>query len=111
MKKYVQHKSGQGEQWEVDEEWDAEGMSVVRVKAKVPGNFCPLLPCSEYIPCDPPEEWENVTDDCSWGWSGSEFVATMYYFGCLLHHDLGLRLRKINGPHNGPCFIVERKKS
>ena len=61
--RYVQHKSGQGEKWElahpvemvrIYEEWS------VRKKDRT-GNF--YLPASEYILCDPPEVWRDVTED------------------------------------------------
>jgi hypothetical protein len=100
MSQWVQHKSGQGEKWEVDEVRTFMGGSVVCVKAKVPGNAHPLLPWSEYIPCDPPEEYEDVTSKYKM-LDGAESV--------VLGRDE--QFKYIDGPHNGPCFIVERRKA
>lgn len=62
-KQWVQHISGQGEKWEIlsdnchESEW--------RVKART-HEYYHDLPKSEFILCDPPEQWEDVTDTCSW---------------------------------------------
>lgn len=55
--KLVQHKSGQGEKWEVH----AESMQVwycLFNGKPYEGNL--VLPKSEYVICDPPEVWEKV---------------------------------------------------
>lgn len=92
MKQYVQHKSGQGEKWEVlfaqQDYWICKGTIV--------------LPKSEYILCA--EEWEDVT------------MIHRHRNGhksLILNVSIGEneRIRFIDGPHNGPCFIVERRKS
>jgi len=59
--KWVQHKSGQGEKWEVDSFYDDHEM-FWRVPMK-PGvaDLVYRLPKSEYIECDPPERWEECT--------------------------------------------------
>jgi len=61
MNKYVQHKSGQGEKWQVDSYYDDHEM-FWRVPMK-PGvaDLVYRLPKSEYIECDPPEQWEECT--------------------------------------------------
>ena len=96
-KRYVQHISGQGEKWEVlsdnchETEW--------RVKART-HEFYHDIPKSEYRLCESPEEWEDV--------SGS-YEADQVPYDVLHYNDL--RLRKIDHLHNGPAFIVERRKS
>lgn len=69
------------------------------------------------------EEWEDVTSEFhgtqSWPStksSKSNGVAhtetnCMFWIPCEIHHRGDLRLRKIDGLHNGPAFVVERRKS
>lgn len=115
MKQYVQHISGQGEKWEVVfvDELEYE----VVAKSGNDGNH--WLPTSEYRLCDPPEEWEDVTEDVQaypWSWGKNhvshENDGTFYLSegGSLVKKETH-RVRKIDGLHNGPAFIVERKKS
>ncbi len=59
-KKWVQHISGQGEKWEVDDECHYDGCwSVFKKKGRLTDHY--FLPLSEYRLCEPPEEWEDVT--------------------------------------------------
>lgn len=96
-KRYVQHISGQGRKWEIlsdcchESEW--------RVKAKT-HEYYHDLPKSEYILCDPPEEWEDVTRECK---------HIDGHYDVLLDH--GKRFKYIDYLHNGPAFLVERRKS
>lgn len=61
-KLWVQHISGQGEKWEVA----AQGKSTEWAVDDKGGTGYHYLPRSEYVPCDPPGEWEDVTGECSW---------------------------------------------
>lgn len=105
MKKYVQHISGQGEKWEV-EYLEHDYPHLWRVKDhqdKNPySNSCAWLPKSEYRLCDPPEEWEDVT---------GEYQTLGYTEITSIPLGPRCRFKLIDGLHNGPCFIVERKKS
>lgn len=88
---WVQHKSGIGEKWRV----------VCRIEDRyvVSNPIGPdlQLPKTEYIPCEPPERWENVTAEC-------EFHDT-FNRGTLIHYGQesvgicelkqGYRLRKV----------------
>ena len=108
--KWVQHQSGQGEKWEVLE---AQSLTSWCVRAN-PGYH--YLPKSEYGLCDPPEQWEDVTEECDWMNSGSACTATIYHLGLCLTAERGYRFRKVLLEH-GPtatqkwAFIVERRKA
>lgn len=105
MKQYVQHISGQGEKWEVlsdnchKTEW--------RVKART-HEFFHDIPKSEYRLCDPPEEWEDASNEFKVTPSGGSLVKLDD--SRILSAAEGYRLRKIDGMHNGPAFIIERRK-
>lgn len=104
MIRWVQHKSGQGEKWEVAKEHLAS-YSVHRRSCRVD---LLILPKEEYVLCEPGEEWEDVTADC---FDRDGFIYHNHNFGtkwCYSEH--GFRIRKIDGMHNGPAFVVERKK-
>lgn len=125
MKKYVQHISGQGKKWELRECRYNENNN----KETWVINDGMELPRSEFKPCDPPEEWEDVTDACeidSYSNAAGEFYSILHLGGLhlisadgkprggdcnVMYKKYGYRLRKIDHLHNGPCFIVERKKS
>ena len=67
MERWVQHKSGQGEKWEVID----SGYASISAKFPATGPTSQLiLPKSEYVACDPPERWEDVTDRIRVDWSG-----------------------------------------
>jgi hypothetical protein len=97
MSKWVQHISGQGQKFELAavEQHHHDFWQCIR---KCPGSHYLRLPVSEYIECEGPEEWEDVTEvyrDCQ--------------TPIRLRDDE--RIKFIDGLHNGPAFIVERKKS
>lgn len=63
MAQWVQHKSGQGEKWEVEEELS----DVYQCVKKPTEDWYKWLPKSEYMPCDPPtppKRWVDVTAEC-----------------------------------------------
>jgi hypothetical protein len=127
MKKkiWVQHKSGQGEKWEVigasgftpqsEQSWCVER-----------GGFCFNLPKSEYIECELPEEWEDVTNQCDvFTKGGGEIICIGHAagaYGDVLAHPELYRLRKVDllrcegdpfamsSYKTVQAFIVERKK-
>lgn len=111
-KKWVQHISGQGEKWEVEyEHKDIWQVSFV-------GPVSCYLPKSEFRLCTPPEEWEDVTGECSLvteavgGGTGYVWVS---HNGLRLYTDT-YRLRKVNLYDKDQAsmqwaFIVERRKS
>lgn len=118
-KRYVQHISRQGEKWEVFDEqprhWRAtfDGLNMT-------------LPKSEYVLCEPPETWVDVTSECvsyPWNWPEKENDDTTFYLVKdreLVREKSGYRLRKVkvewfNGVTLGEAkpgwaFIVERKE-
>ena len=60
------------------------------------------------------EEWEDVTGECTYlpPASGHDVGAITYNHGNILHGFFSnYRLRKIDGMHCGPAFVVERRKS
>lgn len=126
IKRYVQHISGQGEKWELFNEAQHCHESEWRVKART-HEWYHDLPKSEYILCAPPEEWEDVTDNCdtdSYFNSAGEFFSILHLGGLcfnsadgeprsgdanVMFRKYGYRIRKLERC-NGPCFIIERKK-
>lgn len=73
-KRWVQHISGQGEKWEVQEEYGDTQWKVVRIIPKASqkiGMTFHYLPKSEYRLCETPERWERVECDvqkgANWG--------------------------------------------
>lgn len=60
MSQWVQHISGQGEKWEVVHTGMKSTEWAVNDKRGIGKHY---LPTSEYILCDPPEEWEVCTGD------------------------------------------------
>lgn len=68
--------------------------------------FFHYLPKSEYVPCDPPqqEEWKNVTSRCEIDSVGYITVDGLPSIG------VPTRFRKLDRC-DGPCFIVERRRS
>lgn len=65
MTKYVQHKSGVGEKWEVIAEHDNDAAYRVRGKRlDIHPTLEHYLPKSEYLEVPAPERWEDVTDRC-----------------------------------------------
>lgn len=109
--KWVRHISGQGEKWEV---WvDSESSWITRTPYPETRLF---LPKSEYILCEPPERWEDVTSTCSL--TASHDLILHGQFVIDIHR--GYRLRKVQifsdaegmaSSSKNPfwAFIVERK--
>ena len=69
----------------------------------------------------PDEEWEDVTAHCEPGrydkstytgfLDGHMYMVDGSNSGTNAFFDRSYRLRKIDGLHNGPAFIIERRKS
>lgn len=78
-KQYVQHVSGQGEKWQLDDQ--SAGMDNRqdwRVLAK-DHSFYHLLPKSEYRLCEPPEQWMDVTERVEVRqWNSTDFSLPQY---------------------------------
>lgn len=121
MKQYVQHISGKGEKWELSQDLPYTNEYQVHTKNRV-GVMFHYLPRSEYRLCEPPEEWEDVTEQCTVDSAislGSDRALSILhaldrtYRVDVLHksHVNHYRVRKIDHLHNGPAFIIERKKS
>ena len=122
MAKWVRHISGQGEKYRVrDVEFNSLSLTVWCVdnpdyKDGIDRHL--FIPRSQYKECEPPEEWEDVTDSCEVGrygkdsgcLDGSIFISdeSNHQMNALFVKDY--RLRKIDGLHNGPAFIIERRK-
>ena len=118
MSKWVQHRSGDGEKWEVITIMNGNDYWVVHNQGR---NTELKLPLSEYIECSPPEAWVDVTDyaaifiddcnhirfDCD---GGDPMLCPQRY-----------RLRKVpvsfigperqHGCERGEAFIVEKRLS
>jgi hypothetical protein len=66
------------------------------------------------------EEWKDVTDECEAGRYSSTETATVANYIWVVDNSNkqlnalfvdGYRLRKIDGMHYGPAFIIERRKA
>lgn len=125
---WVQHISGQGEKWEVSSlRLTVDGDPTVQwlVKDPVHKGYLHYLPRSEYRLCDPPEQWEDVTDRCSaecWAFDPDNPQADHYNAWLIADRGYtirsgGYRLRKVRcgkalGINNPDwAFIVERRKT
>ena len=112
MAKWVQHISGMGKKWKIRGTTEGAGHGSYCVEAGNT-NYSHYLPFSDYVECEPPEEWEDVSRDCYVTFST---LLEEYKVVCIGHNQQhlyeaeGYRLRKIDGLHNGPAFIVERRK-
>lgn len=113
-KRWVQYKNDpNGEKWEVVDELPVQW--VVSQGAGIPRAVLPKL---DYLICDPPEEWEDVTGECDW-------CGGLAFFGDeIVTEQRGYRFRKVqvNFPaegqaptgtpaHCGWAFIIERRKA
>lgn len=115
---WVRHISGQGEKWEVD----IEGTKSWRIKLghpQTPGcsPFYYFFPKSEYIPCDPPEVWEDVTTECNFSNGCLDLRESGVMPGQYIPFMPNYRLRKVlTFKQCGVAgieqwsFIVERRK-
>jgi hypothetical protein len=126
-KKWVRHISGQGEKWEVVSDWHNEHQWAVR-SGPVPCGYH-FLPKSEYVECEPPEEWVDVTEEfyATENWPSerlpdSNGIANndnnMFWVPSEMHNR-GYGLRKVQLWDDGTpgdavsgrwAFIIERKK-
>lgn len=121
MAQWVQHKSGQGEKWEVVN--GVSGSFYVTVFRD--NGYAGYLPKSEYVPCDPPERWVDVTEQCTVVGSGNIILwgDTRLTEHTYFTRDCGdYRLRKvqlfrnatdalsIKAPEPQWAFIVEKKE-
>ena len=107
MSQWVQHISGQGSKYRVTKSdnnlWGCD-------KNMPTHNFYNLyLPKSEYILCDPPEVWIDVTENCT------SDGACLYHDGKAVCCDNDYHVRKVERHIGMNCpiqwaFIVERKK-
>lgn len=97
QKRYVQHISGKGERWKVHTEF--QNYWVVYSHMEIPPHF--TLPKSDFLPCEPKEEWEDVTE---------EYQTLGYTEITSIRLGPGCRFKLINGLHYGHAFIIERKK-
>ena len=118
MSQWVQHMSGQGEKWEVD---CCLSNAVWRVHTRdTTITVFHYLPVSEYILCDPPEQWQDVTESLTmeetmWG------LPRLKYPDGAVADNTNHRFRKVeinlvgpgilNGCQKGWAFIVEKRKS
>ena len=112
MTRYVQHKSGMGEKWEVRNEyaitWDCTGAD----------NYALYLPKSEYIEVPAPvmpDRWVDVTADCTIAFNGEiwhDYKNVTFYASNSdkQEPDRVYRLRKVQHGQFGWAFIVERKE-
>ena len=123
-KQWVCHISGQGEKWEVHEEYD-DSWSVN--KQSVSRSARHWLPKSEYILCEPLERWVDVTKDVRERHAYSTKSDPNPNAGDFVTHEITdlakltcggkYRLTKvraiIEGRHAGtycPAFIVEKRE-
>lgn len=97
--RWVQHISGQGEKWKVDRENDYQWGIVPRES----GIGFHYLPKSEFILCDPPEVWKDVTKECTVE-DGGEILHGFSY--TMIEH--GYRRRKIEV--DGKSYLIVEKK-
>lgn len=115
---FVQHKSGQGEKWEVH-----DGHAVFYETVKKCEGFHGYLPKSEYLPCEPPERWVDVTADCrltegTWptpDGTANAILVDSYILWRASSHASGYRLRKVQlwtSSQDGAqrwAYIVEKR--
>lgn len=78
------------------------------------------LPKSEYQPCEPPEEWRDVTKECAaWPWCAHGKTHDRVFYVSheedLVGEQAGYRLRKVQLYKQAPslleqwAFVVEEK--
>ena len=117
-KRYVQHVSGKGETYRVIGEV-LRAWSVVMVGDTALTNW--NLPKVDYLLCDPPEQWVDVTAEITIDRSGRHILHTSYA-PYIVEVPSGYRLSKMQLFHRSPAscdydkydkqwaFIVERKE-
>ena len=105
MNEWVQyHNDPTGKKWRVVveylKEWRVEG-----------DDGWQYLPKSEYRICLPPDKWEAVTASVDYCGNLAFAHRGGGRFGDdIVMDDKGYRFTKIDGLHNGPAFIVERRR-
>ena len=120
MSMWVQHKNG-GEKFALIGNDDLE----FTYEVSNARNIGYSLPKSEYEPCEAPEVWEDVTEQCFECHDSRDMPKAfiggiqdkegrMMFEGTF--HSRGYRLRKVSGSSLAICglkwaFVVERKKS
>lgn len=103
-KQWVCHISGQGEKWEVLNDYPTEFI----VRAKEATVYRHSFPKKEYRLCDPPEVWRDVTEECKVSpLAGSE----LSHGGMKVYLPMGYRFRKEFHDGRGWCLIMEQKVS
>lgn len=110
---YVQHKSGQGDKWHVN--GDAGKTWLITIAPHEGA----ALPKSEYVLCEPPDTWVDVTNECVFtsvpgGAHCLDLMATGCMSGQFVPFMRHYRLQKVQlygYPLGNPrwAFIVERK--
>ena len=119
MKQYVQHMSGQGEKFKLsDVPLIDERMWRCEFKGATYHNDDYYLPKSEYILCDPPEVWEDVTRECAPNNASIYHADQMRPGEICIHtaqwrHEGVYRVKKMTCQIEGLpryAFIVERRK-
>lgn len=144
MAQWVQHISKQGEKWKVRDcayntDYPPRHDWCVETPRSGGIDRYHYLPKSEYIPCDPPEQWEDVTAHCEAGYYKADdfkqdshkcmngygwIVDSSALSRNVLNNSTGYRLRKVRlcWPESLPthgrtigdyqwAFVVERRKS
>ena len=96
-KQYVQHKSGVGEKWELAAMQQSPNWKAWVAPHNEKDGGLLYLPKSEYLICEPPEEWRDVTGRLTAGIPGNFW---QYWNdggpGMLaINNELGYRLRKV----------------
>jgi hypothetical protein len=122
VKKWVQHISGQGEKWEVRDcaynlmEPPNDDICVINPNPGKGISRYHFLPKSEYILCDPPKEWEDVTSEVEKSITPGNYRCGHIDIIGMVGAGEDYRLTKMLLEH-GPtatqkwAFIVERRKS
>ena len=110
--RYVRHLSGQGKTWKVRCEWDVTWDCTPNSASETGASIAYFLPKSEYVLCEPPERWEDVTSECECR-SHGDFSDGLYHQGKAVRAR-EYRLRKVEctvgfRPERRCCFIVEKK--
>jgi hypothetical protein len=111
MSKWVRHISGQGQKWSVHNEDECHSEAAWCVRAKVnPGYH--YLPKSEYVECEGPEEWEDVTDECEVESAANGGFWVVHHGENIVRQAQEYRIRKIElDPWKNYAFRIERRKS
>lgn len=115
-KVWVQHKSGHGEKfeaWELGSPTHNYWKDVYTIHRHGQPSY--FLPKSEYIECEPPETWVDVTEECHAGTKAEgEFICVIHKGTDIISTPNWYRLRKIDVLDCAQvkcAFIVERKQS